>query len=414
MDRARGIVVAAALALAATASCLGHLPPCPAAGGPAWTELEGTHFRLWTDLDPPAARLMLTDLEQFQSALLAVFGAPPDLDVGRIPAIAVDRGWTDFAAGAVDGYFTKALFQPRVVMWAGSRLASQEVVRHELVHYLSGKIIRNQPPWLSEGLATYYETIEYDESAGRITVGRPSPLRLRFVQQTGVSGIASTLTATRIERDNADRFYAAAWITTHYLMNHRPEAMLGYQKALRGGATAEAAWKAAFGSETPADVAQEVRRYLDGGQYAMLIYQLRAPKLPAPTERRLTDADVHATRAFLYVTGNAARAVVREPSIAAGDANVAARRELAEAQRQQPGHAMAAEIAHYMLGAPADLGQATLASQTSPDDWLAWLLLAEACRQRGDLPCREKALARAEDLARANVSISVQFIRHEH
>ena len=67
---------------------------------------------------------MLTDLEQLRAALLTVFGAAPDFDIGRLRSSCVDRGWTDFAARKVDGYFTHVLFQPLVVMAAGERRRS--------------------------------------------------------------------------------------------------------------------------------------------------------------------------------------------------------------------------------------------------------------------------------------------------
>ena len=71
------------------AGCAGHLPPCPAAGGPAWRSIEGAHFRLRSDQPADDAQAALGDLEQFQAALLTVFRAPPDLPTGRLPVIVV-------------------------------------------------------------------------------------------------------------------------------------------------------------------------------------------------------------------------------------------------------------------------------------------------------------------------------------
>jgi hypothetical protein len=170
----RGIRIAALLLPVATTTCAGHLPPCPAAGGPAWTELRSAHFRLRTDKKPADARVTLTDLEQLRAALLKVFGAPVDFDTGQVPVVVVDSGWTDFAPRQVNGFFTRALFQPLVVMAATSQLYGQELIKHELVHFLSNKVMTHQPPWMAEGLASYYETIEYDTETGRITVGRPT------------------------------------------------------------------------------------------------------------------------------------------------------------------------------------------------------------------------------------------------
>jgi hypothetical protein len=56
-------------------SCMGHLPPCPAAGGPAWRELSTRHFQLTTDIPADEARRTLAQLERLRAALLVSFGA---------------------------------------------------------------------------------------------------------------------------------------------------------------------------------------------------------------------------------------------------------------------------------------------------------------------------------------------------
>jgi hypothetical protein len=399
--------MAALLLPVATATCAGHLPPCPAAGGPAWTELRSAHFRLRTDEKPADARALLTDLEQLRAALLTVFGAPVDFDTGRLPVVVIDRGWTDFAPHQVNGFFTRALFQPLVVMAAGSQLHLQELIKHELVHFLSSKVITRQPHWMSEGLASYYQTIEYDPEAGRITVGRPAPALLSQAQRrTSIASLEAMFTAPAIDQE-ARHFYADAWITIHYLMNHRPEALATFGKALGAGASPKSAWAAAFGAQTPEQMAVDVHRYLDGGQYALLVYRLPPLALPAPAERPLPDADIHATRALLFLTGSHARALAPELSLAPDDPLPGAKRELDEARRAEPGHVASLAITQWMLDVPASLEQATAASHKHADDWLAWLLLAEARGRRSDRAGEREALARAAELADDDLSVEI-------
>jgi hypothetical protein len=409
VGRGRLVIVSAAVLLTLALAC-GHLPPCPASGGPVWTELASAHFRLRTDEDVAAGRTMLGDLEQLQAALLTVFGASPDFDSGRLPVVVVDRGWTDFAAGQVDGYFAHALFQPLVVMEAGSEAFQVDVIKHELVHYLSAKILPHQPPWFAEGLASYYQTIEYDAEAARVTVGRPVVNLLRWAQRIGATTIERTLTARRIDGDDTIRFYAAAWITVHYLMNHRAVALAGYEQALRTGATPEAAWAAAFGSETPAQLASDIERYADGGQYALLLFHLAAATPAPPAERKLSDADTHATRALLYLTGAGTRTLAPELAIKADDAKAAARREVEEALRAEPGHVTAGAIAHFMLATPVDVAQATAATRKDAGDWLAWLMLADGLRLAGDRAGWNDALGRAVAIARADRSVELHVV----
>jgi hypothetical protein len=409
----RAAVAATPLLLVLLPACAGHLPPCPAAGGPVWTELASAHFRLRTDEDAAAGRTMLADLEQLQAALLTVFGASPDFDSGRLPVIVVDRGWTEFAPSQIDGYFAHALFQPLVVMEAGSEAFQVDVIKHELVHYLSAKIVPNQPPWFAEGLASYYQTIEYDADAARVTVGRPVGSLLRWAQRIGATTIEHMFTAKKIDGDDATHFYAAAWLTVHYLMNHRAEALVGYEKALRTGATPEAAWTAAFGSQTPAELATDIERYADGGQYEVLLYHLAAATPPAPVERTLSDADTHATRALLYLTGAGTRALAPELAIKADDPKAAAKREVEEALRAEPGHVTASAIAHFMMKAPVDLAQATAATRKDPGDWMAWLVLADGFRLSGNQAGWNDGVTRAVAIARADRSVQLQVVSVE-
>lgn len=407
----RGIRLAALLLPVATAACAGHLPPCPAAGGPAWTELRSAHFRLRTDETPADARATLTDLEQLRAALLTVFGAPVDLDTGRLPVVVVDRGWTDFAPRQVNGFFTRALFQPLVVMAAVSALYQQDLIKHELVHFLSSKLTTRQPPWMAEGLASYYETIECDTETGHITVGRPPPALLNQAQhRTSVASIEAMLTTRAIDQE-ARHFYADAWITIHYLMNHRLPALASYEKALHTGASPKSAWAAAFGSQTPEQLAVAVHQYLDGGQYELLVYRLPALALPAPVERALPDADIHATRALLFLTGSGTRALAPELSLGADDPMLGAKRELDEARRAEPCHVASLAMTHWMLDVPVGLEQATSASRKHGDDWLAWLLLAEARGRSSDPAGRDDALARAAELADDDLSVEIPAAR---
>jgi hypothetical protein len=397
--------------LAAGAGC-GHLPPCPAAGGPSWTELTTDHFRLRTDEDPEAGRAALTDLERLRAALLSVFGAPADLDTGRLPVVVVDRGWTDFAAREVEGYFTNALAQPLIVLAASSEAFQVDVIKHELVHYLSALVIPNQPPWFAEGVATYYQTIEYDDDAHRIDVGRPSQGLLARAQQIGLSTIEGIFSAKAIGNDVSD-FYAAAWLSVHYLMNHRASALSAYEAALRAGVTTEAAWTAAFGTETPAQLARDIQQYADGGQYQVLQFPIDAVAPVAPVERQLSDADTHATRALLYLTGVHTRTLGQELSLGAHDQKPAAKREVEEALRAQPDHVLAGAIAHFIFNAPVDVTLAKRAAQAAPGDWLAWLLLADGLRQRGDQAGANDAIVRARDAARGDRSVMIQVMMVE-
>jgi hypothetical protein len=60
-----------------------------------------------------------------------------------------------------------------------------------------------------------------------------------------------------------------------------------------------------------------------------------------------------------------------------------------------------------MLGMPADLEQATAAAGAHADDWLAWLLLADARDEQRDAAGRDEARSRAITIARPDPSIRI-------
>src|SRR5262249_44275659 len=124
----------------------------------------------------------------------------------------------------------------------------------------------------------------------------------------------------------------------------------------------------------------------------------------------LTDADVHATRALLYLTGGREGGHGTRPGDPMNEFRLAGRRELDEARRQQPDHVVSRAIAHWMFGEAVDLDQAAAASARNGSDWLAWLLLAEAYRQQGNGAGFGDALMRAVDTAKIDPSVALPVL----
>ena len=265
-------------------------------------------------------------------------------------------------------------------MQAGNEVGRQQTIKHELVHYLSEKVMPVQPPWLAEGLATYFQTLEVDDEKGQLAVGRPPAELLRIVQNTSLMNVPELMAAKQVPSERS-LFYASAWATVHFLMNHHLDEFRNYETALRARISPAEAWTRAFGALTPAALDAEIRTYLDGGQYAVLIFPFAQARAGAVPERLLSDADVHATRALLALSGGQNPAARPEFTERNSDYRARARRELDEALRQDPfsrlrsGHcALRARNARRSLDGHA---------RPMAHDWMAWLLLAEALREHG-------------------------------
>ena len=390
------------------AGCASHFPPCPSSGGPAWRELASDHFQLTTDLDRDAAVETLANLEELRATLALSLAAESDIPNGRLPVISLDRGWNEVAAEDIEGFFVSSvLWRPLVVIKAGSQLSDEVVIKHELVHFYSQKVIRHQPRWLAEGLAAYFQTIEYDAGAGRITVGRPPSDLLGVARRRALVDARRLFAATQITENDRDIFYPTAWLAVHYLMNHRRAAFIAYEAALARESPDPDAWAHAFPDLPPEKLDDELASYVDGGQYELLIYPFKPPAVRIDGERTLDDADVHATRALLVAASS------RDPGLQWGrvpatEMRARAEREAVEALRAAPDHLLAQAVQSFLIGDPTDLEKARAVSRAHPNDWLPWLLVARALKEKS--PEQREALERAMVLAGRDPTVTLTSV----
>lgn len=230
---ARAAVVTVALLISA---CAGGSPTrlrSPAEGGAVWREVASEHFRLVTDLDSEVAESELDRFERTYDAM--VQAAFPRGAAGRMRLVVfrTDDELRSFmpnaAAGVfVDGWAMEDDETGTALFAGGLRARSQAVFQHELAHRLLAAGFAEVPPWFSEGLATYFETMRVE--GGRVILGdwaRPQlPQRL----------LPSVRTLTALDRDafylGADRrdvsdaraqraalHYVASWHLVHLFRN---------------------------------------------------------------------------------------------------------------------------------------------------------------------------------------------------
>jgi hypothetical protein len=113
----RRATLTASLVLA-TLGCA-TLPPCPAKGGPAWTEVTTRHFAIRTDLDADDAGELARQLEETRAALMTLAWPNAADPPGRwdVVAFASQRELSPFVADQVGGYWRSAPpFPPTIVL----------------------------------------------------------------------------------------------------------------------------------------------------------------------------------------------------------------------------------------------------------------------------------------------------------
>jgi hypothetical protein len=294
---------AALFALLASAWGCATLPTCPAKGGTPWLELETSHFVLRTNMSGGDAEALLRTLEETRAALLAaVWPKAPDPPL-RTRVVAVDSVKESFA------YFPEHVWGlwydrppfPRTVL-LGPRWQRDgfDVFAHELAHELSYHSLPLQPPWYSEGVATFVETLSYDRGTGTVTVGKASMQRLGEAKRSILP--ASRLIPAKGVPDGEDGGYfeSHSWLLFHYLVDHDGAGLGRFQDLVRALVPAEQAWRIAF----PTLSYEQVDQVLDAYMTALTFTWFRRPVVVPPytvTRRVLPDATVHAQRALLLL-----------------------------------------------------------------------------------------------------------------
>jgi Tfp pilus assembly protein PilF len=251
-----------------------------------------------------------------------------------------------------------------------------------------------QPPWYSEGIATFLETITYDRKSGRAEIGEPSKGRNRGAR--GLNRIpARRLLGVAREPSGEDlaRFEDSAWLLVHYLINKRPRDFARLQAELGRLKTTTEAWPEVFPDLPPEKLDSELDSYGGGGKYAAGELAVSVPA-PAIAVRVMTDAEAHATRALLFETAAA-------PGVAPD--HESAKREIAAALEADASNVDALAMRYFWFTpreAPEGADVARRATAAHPDSWLAWLMTANtALDNRAQRTALSKALALEQNQA---------------
>lgn len=387
--------------VAALSSCA-TVPPCPAKGGRSWREITTGHFVLDTDLDEDEALRMLRTLEETRSAML--IGVWPKAGPSERTRIYSLYSRSELASYLGPLIAAKLQYQepfPVFVVIPEVGEGPGREARHELAHRLSQQIMPLQPPWFSEGVATFLETIHRDpEDETRLVLGDADLGQHDFFQHLAPSDLDELLGDIPTTSHEMWRFYATSWLLVHYLYNHRPEQFRDFQERIGHLQPGGTAFREAFPDLAAGGLRSVLRTYAHGGQY--VITRLRVPWWNGEhVTRTLSDAEVHATRAFLRATGPDAE--VQRPAI---------RSDLDEAiqSRSPPIDALALPFYMQTLKYPLSRGElAKRAVAAHPDHWMAWLMAADVAPL--DSAERAQALRRALALAPTEPEVLLRTTR---
>lgn len=320
---ARTAVVAAALLTAACAGGRPRPPQCPAEGGAVWREITSEHFRLATDLDVTIAERELDRFERAYDAM--VQAAFPRAALGRTQLVVfrTDEDLHAFvpnvAAGVfVPGWEVEDDETGAALFGGGLRAKSRAVFQHELAHRLLATGFAQVPPWFSEGLAVYFETMRVE--GDRVILGdwaRPyGPVhRFPFVRElTAMDRDAFYLGADRrdVNHDAArllDGRYTASWHLVHLLRNGPDPIRDKFRRvitSINDGQPFEPAFRA-FADDVGVSVLERAfRTHAQDAKRLSSVFAYAPSRLAArPQARGLSPEETHLLWAKLLLAGPA-------------------------------------------------------------------------------------------------------------
>jgi hypothetical protein len=290
------------------------------------------------------------------------------------------------------------LWQPIVLLSLTD--TEERTMAHELTHLVSFAVIHHQPRWLSEGMAAYFESAQLAPDGTVVTLG-VAPARYGSILPS--VPIAMLFDWGRLASRTVERpLYQTAWALFAFLINEHKAELAHYLWLLdhlgdrAGGGAGDPdgphqqqlrAWTSAFPALPFEELDRELAQWLAHGSHQVLRFHVR-PRDAQITARRLSDADAHAVRSFLF------------------DGPTAEQRERGRVERSQALALEPTNVLAWVLrawyGEKPSTGVGRAIAAAHPDDWRAWWLEAIALQDAaGDPSELDRARNRAcERIAR--------------
>ncbi|MEQ8804118.1 MAG: DUF1570 domain-containing protein, partial [Haliea sp.] len=133
--------------------------------------------------------------------------------------------------GPVQGFYRMSNNQAVVKASSTDRARNLAVAFHEVSHLITASHLGPTPPWLTEGLAEYFETLEVRDQAGFVHINEA---HMALLRSTSLPSLAEYFSIDREAFYGPDRSrnYAIAWSLTHFLLEDAP-GMYALQRVIQ-------------------------------------------------------------------------------------------------------------------------------------------------------------------------------------
>ncbi|HEY1497236.1 MAG TPA: tetratricopeptide repeat protein [Candidatus Solibacter sp.] len=258
------------------------LPACLSAPQDPWLKITSANFELYTTAGERSGRDLIKHFEQVRSFFTQAFGA--HLAAARPARIIAFRNEKEYQPYR-PSEFASAFYQPGAVhdfiVMSGASSDHYPVAIHEYTHLMIHQSGMELPPWLNEGLAELYSSLE--PRGAKILVGQVIPGRVQVLNSEKWIPLATLLNVDHNspyynEKSRAGMFYAESWALVH-MLNLEPEYrphLNALASALKEG-TPEAAFAKAYGLRID-QIETALRDYFHATTIHAELFNVQLPK----------------------------------------------------------------------------------------------------------------------------------------
>ena len=274
-----------------------------AVAAPNWVRIESPHFEMFTNAGERSGRRTVLYFEKVRT----FFHRTADLgEASAFPARLIlfrtRKELTPFQPYEAAAAYTLAGLNRGTVVMAGSDHPARMAAVHQYIHLLAQRSEAELPPWLEEGLAGLYSTLEPQGS--QVKFGDMPAQLLRERQWLPLGELVSIERDSPFcqEHDRASLFHAQSWAFTHMIFRSR-QFRERFPNFLAGatGDTGEAAFRWVYGKsleQIEIDFKRHVsQKKFPGAEFEIVLNQT-APKAKAHVA---TETEVDLVKADLLV-----------------------------------------------------------------------------------------------------------------
>ncbi len=256
-----------------------------------WYSAEIENFLIFSNAPVGQTKATIEELLNIQYTLSKVFPTIAGKSEKKIRVVIAKNdstikrfsGLYEGKPKPIGGMFTKDLEGDLLLINLGGRFdLIRPTIYHEYVHFLTISRSFYIPPWLGEGIAETFSTIEITRKGAKVGLGNVSSVAVlrnnklipfdRFFQITHGSPEYNS------SKHGQGIFYAQSWALIHYLLYGKNDLQKGTLKRLVDMATGnqfidEANFQLATGI-TFAELEKRLIRYVSTGKYSYRIYPI--------------------------------------------------------------------------------------------------------------------------------------------